>query len=215
MAVQLPDGSLVSLATEYGEEIAVTAASNAKKAVLTLATGHGIKEGDLFVMHSGWSGIHNRVFRADLVSADEVTVNADTTNTRRFKAGGGVGTIRLIEKWEEIQQILTFEAQGGEPQYATYEFLADDVENQIPTKYSAQSININIADDESLPGYKAWLAAADKRDIRALEVLLPNGSTLYYNGYPAMNPTPRMTKGEVMAVVGSYSIIGRVNRYSA
>lgn len=215
MAVQLPDGSLVSLATEYGEEIAVTAASNAKKAVLTLATGHGIEVGDLFVMHSGWSGIHNRVFRADLVSADEVTVNADTTNTRRFRAGGGVGSVRVIKKWEEIQQILTFEGQGGDPQYTEYEFLDSDVVNQIPAKYSAQSININIADDETLPGYKAWLAASEVRDIRALEVLLPNGSTLYYNGYPAMNPTPRMTKGEVMAVVGSYSIIGRVNRYSA
>src|SRR5690606_28271254 len=97
MAVQLPDGSLVSLATEYGEEIAVTAVTNAKKAVITLTTGHGIQEGDLFVLHSGWSGIHNRVFRADLVSADEVTVNADTTNTRRFKAGGGVGGVRVIE----------------------------------------------------------------------------------------------------------------------
>lgn len=213
MAVQLPDGSLVSLATEYGEAFAVTAVTNATKAVLTLEAGHGLEDGDTFELTSGWSAITNRVFRAENVSGEEVTISADTSDIKRFKAGGGIGSVRKILQMQEIQQILSFEGQGGEPQYATYEFLDSDVENQIPTKFSAQSINISIADDETQPGYKAYLAASETRSVRALEVLLPNGSVLYYNGYPAMNPTPSMTKGQVMAISASYSVIGRPVRY--
>lgn len=213
MAVQLPDGSLVSLATEYGEAFAVTAVTNATKAVLTLEAGHGLEDGDTFELTSGWGAITNRVFRAENVSGEEVTISADTSDIQRFKAGGGVGSVRQILQMQEIQQILSFEGQGGEPQYATYEFLDSDVENQIPSKFSAQSINISIADDETQLGYKAYLAASETRSVRALEVLLPNGSVLYYNGYPAMNPTPSMTKGQVMAISASYSIIGRPVRY--
>lgn len=213
MAVQLPDGSLVSLATDYSEAFDVTAVTNAKKAVLTLETGHGLDDGDAFELISGWSGVTNRVFRAESVAGDEITIKADTSDIQRFKAGSGTGSVRKILQMQQIQQILSFEGQGGEPQYATYEFLDSDVENQIPTKFSAQSINISIADDEKQPGYQAFLAASETRSVRALEVLLPNGSTLYYNGYPSMNPTPTMTKGQVMAISASYSVLGRVVRY--
>lgn len=213
MAVQLPDGSLVSLATEYDAPVNVTATTNATKAVLTLDTGHGLEDGDVFELTLGWSAITNRVFRVEGMSGDTITINADTSDIQRFKDGGGTGSIRKISQFQEIQQILSFEGQGGEPQYATYEFLDSDVENQIPTKFSAQSINISIADDETQAGYKAYLAASETRSIRALEVLLPNGSVLFYNGYPAMNPTPTMTKGQVMAVNASYSVIGRPVRY--
>lgn len=213
MAVQLPDGSLVSLATEYGAAFNVTAVTNASKAVLTLEVGHDLEDGDIFELTSGWGALTNRVFQAEDVADNEVTINADTTDIKRFRSGGGAGSIRKITEFQEIQQILSFEGQGGEPQYATYEFLDSDVENQIPTKFSAQSINISIADDETQPGYKAYLTASERRSVRALEVLLPNGSAIYYNGYPSMNPTPTMTKGQVMAVNASYSVIGRPVRY--
>lgn len=213
MAVQLPDGSMVSLAVEYQPAVKVIAATNTEKAVLTLASGHDVDEGDLFELVSGWSGVTNRVFKAEDVSGDTVTIKADTSDLRRFKAGAGIGTLRKITKWEEIQQILNFEGQGGEAQFVQYEFLNSDIEGQIPSKYSAQSISISIADDESLPGYQAWLAASETRSIRALELLLPNGSQIFYNGHPSMNPTPTTTKGQVMAVAASYSINGRPVRY--
>lgn len=91
--------------------------------------------------------------------------------------------------------------------------LADDDEKQLPSKRSAQSISISIADDETLPGYKAWFEASEIRVMRALELLLPSGSQIFYNGYPTMNPTPTVTEGQVMAVAATYSIDGRPNRY--
>lgn len=213
MAFKLPDGALVFLATTYGKEVKVTAISNAEKAVLTLETGHDIEKGDVFELVSGWSSLANRVFRADEVEGQAVTIKASTKDVKRHRVGSGVGHLRKITGWEEIQQILEFQGQGGEQQFATYETLDSDDEGQLPTKRSAQSISISIADDETLPGYQAWFEASEEKSIRALELLLSSGSQIFYNGYPTMNPTPTTTKGQVMAIAATFSMSGRPVRY--
>lgn len=100
MAFKLPDGALVFLATTYGTEVKVTAITNAEKAVLTLETDHGLQKGDMFELVSGWSGITNRVFRADVVEDDKVTINANTMDEKRNRLGAGVGRLRKITDWE-------------------------------------------------------------------------------------------------------------------
>lgn len=215
MAVSLPNGVILSLATGYGAVKPVTGITNANPAVLTSAA-HGLAANVLIELKSGWQKLNERIFRvADPAAGSFALAGADTQSAVQFPAGTGNGSLREITAFTQITQVLETSTSGGEMQFATYSFLENDFEAQIPTQASAQSLTFTIADDPSLPGYKALQAAAEARDVRALRIAFPNGSVLLYNGYVSFNETPSMTKGEVMGVQATFSLLSRPVRYAA
>ena len=215
MAVKLPNGIIFSLATTYGAAQAVTAVSNANPALVT-STGHGLAGGDIIEFASGWNAINERAFRVDQVNADDYQLEgADTTNQARFPVGAGVGSFRKVTGWQQLQQVTECTTSGGEMQFATYSFLENDFESQIPTQASAQSLQLTIADDPGLPGYQAIKEAAETREIRVLRALLPDNSIILFNGYISFNETPVMTKGSIMTVSATFSLLSRPLRYQA
>lgn len=215
MAVSLPDGSIFSVATKYGEPVKVTAASNDESVVLT-APGHALKKGDVIEVVSGWGGLNERLFRVTEVSADSVTLGTvDTSNVELFEPDSGIGSLRKVETWTQVTQILGIDMQGGEQQFSTFEFLEEDFERQLPSKTSARSITLRIADDDTLPGYKVLDEATQMKAMRGARIRLPKGSYIYYNGYYSLNTTPSLTKGEVMALTCSYSLSGKPTRYNS
>lgn len=215
MAAKLPDGAIVSLATTYGTAKTVSAITNASPAVAT-STAHGLTDGAIGVVASGWSNLDGRVFRVDGSTTNNFELETlDATSTTLFPTGSSAGTFTPITAFTQISQILEFTTSGGDQQFASYSFLEQNFETQIPTITSAQSIAIGIADDPTLAGYIALKAASDARAIRALRLALPDGSTIYYNGYVSFNETPSLNKGQVMQVRATFSLLGRPVRYSA
>lgn len=213
MSAFLPDGATVAIATAYGSSKSVTAITNANPGVIT-AAAHGMANGAFYELKSGWQRINDRIFKAANVATNAVDVTGiDTTDTTKFAAGSGTGSLREITAWTQITQILEFTTNGGEQQFANFSFLEEDYERQLPTITAAQSIQIGIADDPTLAGYIAMKAAGEARAIRALKVTLPNGSVLLYNGTVSFNETPTLTKGSVMQVNATVSLSGRPVRY--
>lgn len=213
MSVQLPNGIYWDIATAYAASLTVTAASNASETVLTVTNTLTI--GDLFEYTSGWSRANGRIFRAKAVSGSTVTAEGlDTSDTAVFTPGSGAGSIRKINTWQQIQQVLEATSSGGEPQYATYSFLEDDFDRQIPTTTSAQSLAMQIADDPTLAGYQAVKAAALSRKATGLRARLPQGGVILYNAIPAFDETPTMQKGNVMACNAGFALQGRPVRYA-
>lgn len=215
MAYTVPDGSKLFISTAYGATVLVTALTNADPAVAT-AAGHGLAAKEEFILVSGWDDANNRVFRAANPSADGFDVEGlDATNAARFTAGGGVGSIKPITAWQEIQQVLNPSSSGGDPQFAEVAPLASMNTFQIPTGFSATSITIPIGDDPSLPGYKALKAASENRLLVALKVLKPNGNVNYFYGYAALNEIPSLTKGQVDTVTATFAPQGSTTRYAS
>ena len=215
MAIRLPDGATVFLATGYGPVKAVTSITNAAPPELT-AAAHDLSNGAFFELTSSWQKISERIFKAANVAAGTLDVaGGDTSDVSRFPIGAGSGSLREITAWTQISQILGFTTNGGEQQFWTGSFLEDDFERQLPTITSAQSIQLEIGDDPSMAGYKALKVAGEGRSMRALRVNLPDGSVLLYNGIVSFNETPTMTKGQVMAVTATFSLQGRPVRYEA
>lgn len=215
MAVSLPNGVILSLATGYANSKSITAITNANPAVASSAA-HGLSNGALVELKSGWQKLNERIVRvADAAAGTFALEGMNTLSPIQFPAGTGGGSVREITAFTQISQILEVSTSGGEMQFATYSFLENDFEAQIPTQASAQSLAITIADDPTLPGYKALQAAAELREVRALRVAFPNGSVLLYNGYVSFNETPTMTKGEVMGVQATFSLLSRPVRYAA
>lgn len=215
MAIRLPDGSTVFLATAYGATKTVTAISNANPAVLTSAA-HGLTNGAFYELKSSWQKLNDRVFKGANTSANALdVVGADTTNTTLFPVGSSAGSLREITTWVQIPQILEFSTNGGEQQFWTGSFLEDDFERQMPTTTSAQSIKIGIGDDPSMPWYQALKSAHEARAIRAMRLNLPDGSVILYNGHVSFNETPTLSKGQVMQVAATLSLNARPVRYAA
>lgn len=214
MSVSLPNGIVFALATAYASALTVTAASNASEAVLTVT--NTLAAGDIVEFTSGWSNANNRLFRIKSPSGSNVTLEGfDTSSTVLFPAASGTGTIRKINTWTQITQVLECTSSGGDPQYTTYSFLEQNFDTQIPTTTSAQSIAMTIADDPNLAGYAALKAAALTRAVTGLRATLPQGGYIFYNAIVAFDETPSMTKGQLMGVKSGLALQGRPVRYAS
>jgi hypothetical protein len=215
MAVALPNGVIISLGTTYGSPITVTAVSNANPAVAT-ATGHGLTDGDIVVVTSGWAKLNDRVVKVDQQSASTFELEGiDSSDTDDYPATSGTGSVKEVSAFTQITQILDLTTSGGDMQFVTYSFLEQDYETQLPTQSSPMTINMTIADDPALAGYIALKAAAESRAARALKLSMPDGSVIYYYGYVSFNETPTLSKNQVSAVRATFNLLSKPVRYSA
>lgn len=214
MAVSLPNGVIISLGTTYGSPITVTALSNANPALAT-ASGHGLSDGDIVRVTSGWARLNDRVVKVDQQSSSTFELEGiNSTDTNLYPAGTGTGSVEEVTAWTQITQILDLTTSGGDMNFVTYSFLEQDAESQLPTQSSPMTMTMTIADDESLAGYIALEAAAETRDPYALKLAMPNGSVIYMNGYVSLNTVPILTKNQLTAVRATFNLLGKPVRYT-
>lgn len=215
MAVSLPNGSTVAIASGYGTAKTITTISNANPGVVG-STAHGFDDGDYLEITSGWSKLTDRIVRVDNKTTDTYELEGiNTTSTSLFPAAGGAGTARDITGWTQLAQITNSTSEGGEQQFLTYQFLESDSEKRIPTTKSAAGITFTVADDPALPGYILAKAANDDRLARAILVTLSNGQKLLYNAYVSLSVIPSLTVNELMTVEVTLSLLGEPVRYAS
>lgn len=215
MAVALPNGSIISIASGYGSPVTLSAITNANPGVVT-AAAHGFSDGDIIEVTSGWARLTEKAVRVDNGTTNTFDLEGvDTTSTTIYPNGGGAGTAREVTGWTQLAQVLTTSSEGGEQQFATYQFLESDQEKRIPTSKSAGGLTIGIADDPTLPGYILASAANDDRVPRIVRIQLANGGSIYYNAYITLNKTPSLTVNEVMACQVTLSFLAEPTRYAA
>ncbi|AIC20574.1 phage tail protein [Pseudomonas chlororaphis] len=215
MSFKLPNGSTFEIAAAYGTAVLVTALSNANPAVAT-AAAHGLAEGDVVAVTSGWTRLNGRAARvSDITSGTFGLENINTTSTQAYPAGSGAGSVREVTSFAEISQITDMTSSGGDQQFLTFGFLADDDDRQIPTTKNPISLSVTVADDQSLP-YVAIVEAADEdKEPRVLRLNLPNGDSILYNAYVSITSTPALSRNNLMTRTISISLTGRPTRYSA
>src|SRR5438067_1343798 len=82
------------------------ALTNANPALATSAS-HGYVDNDEVLVLSGWEDATNQVLRVDQQDVNTFTLlGLDTTNTRFFPTGSGIGTAQKIGTWVQIPQVL-------------------------------------------------------------------------------------------------------------
>jgi hypothetical protein len=215
MALSLPNNIAYALATAYAASVNVTAATNATEAVLATAA-NTYAPGDFVEYTSGWSKANGRIFRVKAASANSATLEGfDTTDTVRFPAGAGLGSLRKISTWTPIVQVLSCDVSGGDPKYANVALLDNDTEISLPDGFSATTLNMSIADDPAQPHHAAFKANTGTGKMVGLKCVLQNGSVLLYSGYVAFNENPTQAKGQPMAVKAGFAVSGQVVRYAS
>lgn len=215
MAVTLPNGALLHIGSAYGSALTVTAVTNANPAVAT-STAHGLANGDYVVFTSGWTRLNGRTFRVANITANTFELEGiDTTSVTTYASGSGIGSVKKVTTWTQIQQALSITSSGGEQQFTDYQFLEADSAVRIPTFKSPVQLTLSVADDPTLPGYIAAKAANDDRSPRAFRISLPNSAKLAYNAFVSIASTPSLTVNEVMALEMTATLVNpEPSRYS-
>lgn len=215
MAISLPNGALVAMANGYGSALTVSAITNASPAVAS-STGHGLIDGDIVEVTTGWSRLTDKVVKVDQLSADTFgLLGIDTSLTSIYPSGGSAGSVRKVTGFTQLAQILDSSSSGGEQQFLEYQLLEGDAQKRIPTFKSAAGLTFSVADDPDLPGYILASAANDDRLPRAVRITLPSGATIFYNAYISLNKTPSLTVNQIMAVEVTLSLLAEPVRYAA
>lgn len=215
MALTLPNGAIISIASTLGSAITTTAVTNTNPAVVTSAA-HGLADGDIVHVVSGWSKLDGRVAR--VANSDTNTFElegVDTSDTNKFPSGGGVGSVREVQAWTQISQIMNSQFSGGEPSFYNWKYLDDDTERQIPTGKSAQSMSLTLADDQEQAWFSVLKAADEARVAYPVQIVLPSGPKIYFGSYVAFNSVPSMTVDEGMTNTCSLSYASAVTRYAS
>ena len=215
MGFRLPNGATLQIASAYGTAIPVTALSNASPAVAT-AAAHGLSDGDILAVTSGWTRLNDRAARVSASLAGTFALeNINTTNLQPYPAGSGIGSVREVTGFVEIPQITDVTTSGGDQQFLTFGFLADDDDRQIPTTKNPISMSVTVADDPALPYVPVVEAADEDKVTRVLRLTLPNGSVIYYNAYVSITATPTLDRNNIMTRTITLSLASRPTRYSA
>ncbi|MFA0969559.1 phage tail protein [Pseudomonas amygdali] len=215
MGFRLPNGATLQIASAYGAAIPVTALSNANPAVAT-AAAHGLSDGNIIALTSGWTRLNDRAARvANSLTGTFALERINTLNTQPYPVGSGAGSVREVTAFTEISQITDVTTSGGDQQFLTFGFLADDDDRQLPTTKNPISMAVTVADDPDLP-YVAVVEAADEDKVaRVLRLNLPNGDSILYNAYVTITLTPALSRNNLMTRVITLSLAGRPTRYSA
>jgi hypothetical protein len=216
MALTLPNGSQIAIASTYGASKTMSAITNADPGVATLATGHSVIVNDILEVTSGWEDLEGRIVRASVVATDDITFEGvDTSSTTIYPAGSGTGSVREITAWTNVTQILNTQGASGEQQYFEYQLLSARRQGRIPTVRGASSLELSLADDTSQSWYAVVKAASDTNTPTAMRVTLPNGAKIYYNGYWSLSDVPEMTVNQAMTLACSFSLSGLMTRYAS
>lgn len=214
MAIKLPNGAIIAIASGYSTSANITALSNASEAVATAT--NTLTAGDFVEITSGWSRLTDKIIRVKTPTASNFVLEGyDTSSTTIYPANGGTGSFRRVTGWTQIAQVLETSTNGGEQQFLEYQLLEADAQKRIPTTKSAAGLELSIADDPTLSGYQLLSAANDDRAQRAVRITLPNGSVLLYNAYVSVDKTPSLTVNQIMAVKATLSFLNEPVRYAS
>lgn len=213
MAYTLPNGSTIDLASAYNAVVEVTGVSNANPAVAT-AVAHGLAEGDIVLITSGWSRINNRAFRVGAVTTDTfVLEGVNSTNTTFYPVGGGIGTAKSTDTYVTINQVTAVEFAGGDINFLDVQFLESDTQVQLPTVKSAISMTLTVADDPDQPYVSVVEGYDESREIQVLRLNLVNGNTILYTAIVTASNTPTVTINELLTRTISLAVQGTPTRF--
>lgn len=211
--MHLPNGSQIFIGVNMGEPISATQISNADNPVFTTENTQSIKKGAYVLIEtSSWGKLVSRVLRVKEVS-DNVSVTLEgvsTKDTNVFPEGQNTATFREVKSWVEIPCVQDLAQDGGEQQYYTYQCLADDQEQQLPTYKSAVSLTYTFAHEYDNPIYPILHEAEESGDVTALRMYVPKAKEMRcWAGVLSFNDIPQTTMNEMETVSLSVSLKGR------
>ena len=213
--IALPNGATFQIAATFGTEKVISAISNANPAIAT-AAANGLADGDFILINSGWGKLDGRASRvADAETGTFALENINTLNENFYAPGGGAGSFLEVLTWVEVTKITTVSATGGEQQFLTVGYLAEDDDRQFPTNRNPMSMAFTVEDQPTAPYVPIVEGYSDNKIQTVGRLNLPNGDKIIYPGFASITETPTLERNQLMTRVITFSLSGRSTRYLA
>lgn len=197
MASKFPNGTQYAISTAFGSSITVTAITNASPAECAAASPP--TDGSIVVITSDWTALNDTVARTDTADADSFELEGvDTSNTTRYPAGEGAGSVKAVTTWEPLTQIQDVQFSGGDPEIYERQDLEDinGRKIQYPIGESAQVMTMELEYDPALDWYATLIAAHEAKTPVVVRAISPDGDKIFYYGYPHFRKQPTQTKNQ-------------------
>lgn len=213
---QVPTGSTFHVASAFGVNLQFSDISNAAEAEIT-SVAHGLTDGDIVEVSSGWGRINLRAFRIKAVTADTfVLEGADTSKTSFFPAGNGGGSVRKVSSFTQVTTVMNPASSGGDPKKVTYKFVESEIEYSINDGFSAVDYSMDLdADSIGTPGYEALKTLTEVQSNTILKIQTKSGSIVLVPCTVALNEAVSFQDGQINRVKVSFSGNNRSTRYGA
>lgn len=210
MARTAVNGAVLAIASAYGTAFNFTAATNATECVVTAAVGHGIIVGDIVeVVTSGWQRAEARIFRVSVVATNNLTLEGfNTTSATLFPTGSGAGTMRQINTWQNVSQVINISQSGGEQQFLSYQYLDQDIQSQIPTTRNPTALQLELHDDITQAFYATITAAQQSQSLTAFRITARDGKKWFGNAYLSLAGFPTMEANNVLRRTLDMALVG-------
>lgn len=193
----LPNGTTYFVASAHGSTLTVSDITNANPPVCT-STAHGLSNGDIVEITSGWARLNRRSFKVANVATNTFELSGqDTSDASLYPAGSSAGSAREITTFTQIQKVMSPSTSGGDPKTVTYKFIESDIEYSINDGFSASTLSLDIDDDVSTAGYTALQTLTNTQSDTTLKMLLKNGSFILMPCTVAMNEMPKIQDGQI------------------
>lgn len=164
----IPNGSIVSVSSGYGEPIDITAATNATEVVLTVAGADDIKAGDIVIINDSWSNL-NGPKRVKAASANSITIEGfDSSDTAKYPVDEVAGTLKKVIGWTQIKRITTVGIEGGDQQSTSIQFLEDEQAISIDTFKNPYIITYTLAYNADAKHHALLLGYDDTKELVAV-----------------------------------------------
>jgi hypothetical protein len=207
MSSYFPNKTILSISSAFGSDLTVSAVTNANPGVAT-STAHGLSDGDIVLMSSGWTDLNDRPVRvAGSVTNAFNLEGFDTTSTTRFPAGAGIGTVKEATSFVAFSQVTDVQTAGGEQQYFQWVYLEDGLQRQKPTFKNARSMTVLLDYDNALAWYSTLLAHDLSGDTQILRAALPNGKVFYWSVVVGFDGEPNFNINTNMQVTAQLALV--------
>jgi len=209
-----PRGTKFYIASAFGSALPTTVATNASECVVTSAS-HGLSNGDIVEVTSGWPGLNLRAARVKSVATNTFVLEGfDTSSTARYPAGSGIGSVRKVSTFVQIPGVVNAQSSGGDPRNITYSFYEEDIDRSINDGFNASVLTVTIdADQFGTPGYNALRNLTEVQTNSIFYQSLKNGGVIYQPCTVALNETPQIQTGQIATNVFTVNGNNRPTRY--
>nr|DAI74526.1 MAG TPA: tail tube protein [Caudoviricetes sp.] len=210
--MHLPNGSQVFVESKRDNAIEVTNITKADIPELTFKTAPNLAVGDyVIITSSNWAKLINKVGRVKSVttSSNKVTIEGFSTKDGNIYSGTGTGKICKVSEWIEIPCVQDLSQEGGEQQFYTYQCLADDREQQIPTYKSAVSLTYTFAHEYDNAIYPILRTADESGEVKVMRMYVPRAKEMrIWSGTLSFNEIPQTAVNEMETVSLTVSLKG-------
>ena len=203
MSSDFINGSKYAFSTTLGVAHAISAITNANPPAFT-STAMPSND-DIVLLQSGWSDLSDTAFMTD---SGGTLFEQDTTDTKQYPPGEGVGSWQLMDGFVTLDQIREAPNSGGDTNFFNWSYVEDSSTRQRtrPTDKNPINITFTLDRDSTKPWFAALRVLDKSRQLSVLRETLKSGEVLLYTGYWSFQPMPTRTRNENMTVTATFSV---------